>query len=67
MTEEPRVFEADVITATKLELKARPAKDAGQVPGVQEGAGLEQARGAPRAYALSRDVILRLIDWFQSE
>ncbi|MBN1146526.1 MAG: hypothetical protein JXA78_04670 [Anaerolineales bacterium] len=67
MTEQPRAFEADTYTLPKLELKTRPSKDAGQLPGAQERAGLEQTQSIPKAVALSREVIVRLIDWFQAE
>ena len=67
MPEEPRAYEADTYILPTLEMKARPAKDAGQTYRRQEVAGLEQARGAPKAYAISREVILRLIEWFQNE
>jgi len=67
MTDEPRVFEAEAYILPAIELQVRPAKDAAQVMGAQQLTGPQQASGAPKGYALSREVILRLIDWFLHE
>jgi len=67
MPEEPRTFEAEAYSLPAIELQARPAKGAAQVLRAQQIVGPQQASGAPKGYVLSREVILRLIDWFRDE
>jgi len=67
MPEKPRVFEAEAYILPAIELQDHPAKDAAQVRKARKIAGSQQASGAPKGYALSREVILRLIDWFRDE